>query len=72
MVTKEQCLAAMYNQYVYHIPTNKRFRVSGRCKTWKLKYPNSFILPIKFGLYRSSSITEHNAHEFAWSLPTKD
>lgn len=71
MVTKEQCLAAMYNQYVFHLPSGKRFRVSGKCKTWKQKYPDSFILPIKFGLYRRSSITEHNAHEFSWTEEKK-
>lgn len=38
-------------------------RPSGRCQTWKTR-PNEFRLPVKYGLYESSAITERNASQF--------
>lgn len=66
MITKEQCLAAMHSQYVYHLPSGRKWRVSGRCKVW-VRTPESFRLPIKWGLYNSGTITETNCSEFSWS-----
>jgi hypothetical protein len=66
MVTKEQCLAAMHSQYVYHLPSGRRWRVSGRCKVW-VRTPEAFHLPIKCGLYNAGAITETNCNEFSWS-----
>ncbi len=65
MVTKEQCLAAMHSQYVYHLPSGRKWRISGRCKIWI--NTECFYLPIKFGLYTIDAITEKNCNEFAWS-----
>lgn len=41
----------------------ERWRVNGKCKLWKTR-PGEFRLPIKFGLYGHSYITELNAHDF--------
>lgn len=45
--------------------TPQRFRVSGRCKTWKTR-PNEFRLPVKRGLYQHGYITHENAQDFVW------
>lgn len=40
-----------------------RVRPSGKCQTWKTR-PNEFRLPVKYGLYESSAITQNNADLF--------
>lgn len=40
-----------------------RVRPSGRCQTWKTR-PDEFRLPVKYGLYESSAITEQNMESF--------
>jgi hypothetical protein len=40
-----------------------RWKVNGQLKLWK-RTPGKFKLPIKFGLYQYSYITEENAHLF--------
>ena len=76
MVTKEQCMAATYRSE-FHFGDCKRaigprggvtihqtrVRVSGRCQTWKTR-PEEYRLPVKYGLYESSEITERRAGEF--------
>lgn len=38
-------------------------RVSGKCQTWKTR-PHEFRLPVKYGLYENSAVTERNAADF--------
>jgi hypothetical protein len=38
-----------------------RWRVSGQCQTWKTR-PDHFRVPIKFGMYESSTLDHHNAY----------
>ena len=38
-------------------------RASGSCQTWKTR-PDDFKLPVKFGLYASTYITQDNAGSF--------
>jgi hypothetical protein len=40
-----------------------RWRINGQLKLWQ-RTPSRFKLPIKFGLYQYSYITEENAHLF--------
>ena len=76
MITKEQAMTAN----LFHLgnctsKTGKRgaiyrvisnWRRMGRTKTWKTR-PDEFRVPVKFGLYQSGYVTEHDAHE--WHLP---
>jgi hypothetical protein len=76
MITKEQALALRYRE-VIHYGTCKtlvgkkggltykteNWRVDGKAKTWKTR-PNEFKIPIKFGLYQHSYLTEHNMMDF--------
>lgn len=67
MVTKEQAMNAGYRQNFWFKSRDgkiKKVYVSGQCKTWKTR-PNEFRLPVKFGLYESSAITEYNCQYFA-------
>lgn len=41
-------------------------RVSGQCQTWKTR-PEDFRLPVKYGLYENSAITQDNAAD--WHVP---
>jgi hypothetical protein len=71
MVTKQDCI----NGGVFHYteaegyvdgkgkPKIERWRSNGRCKTWVTR-PDEFRLPVKFGLYGYSAITNLNAYEF--------
>lgn len=63
----EDCVHAQHGDLVYMIGSaigvSHRYRVSGRCKTWKTR-PGEFRLPIKYGLRESSAITQHNIHMF--------
>lgn len=73
MVTKEQ---AATNREFHRGPCRKyigprggveriteHWRASGNIRTWATR-PDDFRLPIKYGLYRSDEITQHNAREF--------
>lgn len=44
----------------YHI---EEWRRNGRTQTWKTR-PNEFRVPIKYGMYDYSAITESNAGDF--------
>lgn len=79
MITKEQAMALRHGDVLHFIgQQNCRVwygkhggyhesivcvRVSGRCKTWKTR-PTEFQLPVKYGLYQSSCVNEHNAYMF--------
>jgi hypothetical protein len=39
------------------------WRVNGKCQTWKTR-PEEFKLPIAYGLYDHSYVTETNCSEF--------
>jgi hypothetical protein len=39
------------------------WRVNGACKIWKTR-PLEFSVPIKFGLYASSYLTDRNGEDF--------
>jgi hypothetical protein len=40
-----------------------RVRISGKCQTWKTK-PDDFRVPVKYGMYESSAIDQHNAADY--------
>jgi hypothetical protein len=40
-------------------------RQSGQVKTWK-RDPKRFRMPVKYGLYESSEVTQDNASDFHW------
>ena len=40
-----------------------RVRISGKVKTWKTR-PARFEVPVKYGMYESSSMDEANAGQF--------
>ena len=80
MITKEQALdAAQHGLEIHYVGrhdctrtvgprggvTEKttRVRPSGRCQTWK-RDTSRFRLPVKYGLYESSAITEDNAADW--------
>ena len=73
MVTKEEamkCNTFHYGECTRAIGPNGgekidiiKWRASGKCKTWK-RNPLKFSLPIKFGLYRSSYLTQENSDLF--------
>lgn len=48
-----------------------RVKVSGPCKTWESE-PNEFRLPVKYGLFQTLYITEHNAGEFTTTVPSTE
>jgi hypothetical protein len=48
--------------------TVTRVRPSGRCQTWKTR-PDAFRLPVKYGMYESSAITQDNASD--WHLASE-
>lgn len=78
-VTKAQAEAARYGEEFHYTGKHQcrrhfgpkggvteditRVRVTGACKTWKTR-PESFRLPVKYGLRESSAIDKDNAHDF--------
>lgn len=79
MITKEQALklGGQYGQMLIHANGCQRhvgprggitdkveqWRPSGQCKTWKRDQAR-FRLPIKFGMYGNSEITNQNCDQF--------
>lgn len=76
MVTKSQAVKAKYRQEFHYGACSRmkgirggvtehivRVRVSGRCQTW-VRVPEQFHLPVKYGLFESYSINNHNAGQF--------
>lgn len=76
MVTKEQALQFDEFHYTGYEECSKhvgpkggitynitKVRRSGKTQVWK-RNPNRFRLPIKYGMYESSAITEDNADQF--------
>ena len=76
MVTKEQALNCRYFHYTGKRQCKRvvgprggvrenvvQVRANGQCKTWK-RDPERFQLPIKYGLYEYSYITNENAADF--------
>jgi hypothetical protein len=69
VITKEQALAAthgttFYNQNLRGADKRPmRCRVSGKCRIWVTR-PDEFVLPVKYGMYHSFTISRINAH--AW------
>jgi hypothetical protein len=73
MVTKQQAMEC----HTFHFGQCKRhtgprggvtefvehWRSNGQCKTWKTR-PEEFSLPIKYGLWSYSYLTNTNAHQF--------
>lgn len=45
-----------------------RVQVSGKCLKWESK-PNEFKLPVRYGLFQTLYITEHNATDFTTACP---
>jgi hypothetical protein len=70
-VTKEMAMAAgdSWSRVVFHyapacsLERVERWRTNGKCQTWK-RDTKRFRLPVKFGLYGYSAITDLNADEF--------
>ena len=76
MITKSLARELGYGQELHYGPctrkigprggvteTIERWRVSGRCKTWKTR-PDEFEVPIKHGLRTSTYLTHRNADQF--------
>ena len=79
MVTKEQAISAQHGDTFHYEGQHKcrqyvgprggvtenitRVRVTGLCQTWK-RSPERFRLPVKYGLYESGAIDEHNAEQW--------
>lgn len=69
MLTETRAQAVRYGQTLYHLTdrnangTPRRFRVSGKCQTWKMR-PGEFRLPVKFGWRGYTAITPHSAWGF--------
>lgn len=70
MVTKQDCINGGLFRYLKATyksrgRTNEPIQVrsSGRCQTWKTR-PDDFKLPVKYGMYESSYITQDNAPFF--------
>lgn len=75
MITKEQALTAHEFHYVHHpdyivgprggitSPKIEIWRRNGQTKTWK-RQPERFRIPVKYGLYAYSYITEYDAEKF--------
>lgn len=79
MVNKEQAIAARSGDEFHYTGRHDctrvvgprggvkenvvRVRVTGACKTWKTR-PTEFRLPVKYGLYESSSIEPWNAADW--------
>jgi hypothetical protein len=70
MITRDDALEHR-NEHFYHSHertrdgSSMRVRRSGMTKTWKRR-PSDFHMPVKYGLYNSSYISERNQHE--WHL----
>lgn len=75
MITKEQALTANEFHFAHSdkvivgprggktYPKIEVWRRNGRTQTWKTR-PNEFRIPVKFGLYDYSYITEREARSF--------
>lgn len=66
MVTLQQAITA--NNFTHVSMKNKdntplRVRRSGKTKTWK-RNQEAFSIPVKYGLYYSTYITEKNASDW--------
>ena len=62
MITKEQAMQLTYRQVILD-SDNKRWYVTGKCKTWK-RSPERFQVPIKHGLYVHAYLTNDNKEYF--------
>lgn len=66
MITKDQALTASNFTHVSKTNADKsplRVRRTGKTQTWKTR-PNEFKVPVKYGLYEHTYITNANAHEW--------
>ncbi len=66
MVTKEQALSA--NRFTHATLKNAdktalRVKRTGKTQTWKTR-PDEFKIPVKYGLYESTYITNLNADQW--------
>lgn len=59
MVTKEQAMT----RHFFKDDMGHRWRANGKCQVW-VRSPERFKLPVKFGLWEYTYITELNAHRF--------
>lgn len=72
MLTKQQAMSLRPGTVLHHVKLKGgdqqplRVRVSGRCITWKTR-PAEWRLPVKYGLYVSSTISPANA--MLWCVP---
>ena len=79
MITKDQALKLNYGDILHYTGQSNcaeitgprggktykvtRVRVSGKCKIWK-RSPERFHIPVKYGMYESLYIDEHNCVDF--------
>jgi hypothetical protein len=76
MITIEQAKALKHGDILFSetLKDSKgyplRVRVSGKLKTW-VRSPNEFRLPIKYGLYQSSEVTDATAHLWSTTAPNQ-
>lgn len=62
-MTVDEVKELSYSETLIYLPTNKRWRVNGKVKTWKTN-ANRVEVPIKHGLYSFGYINEFNCGEF--------
>jgi hypothetical protein len=68
MINKETAMALSIGTEIFHIfqcnadGTPQRWRVNGKCKTWKTA-PKNFKVPVKRGLKEFAYLTQENNRE---------
>jgi hypothetical protein len=76
-ITRDQALGLTHGDILHYAPVCnrtvgprggvkvkvERWRVNGKVKTWK-RSPDRFEIPIKFGLYGFSYLTDSNCDQF--------
>lgn len=67
-ITLSQAKALKPGNYIHHVDdknadgTPRRWRVTGRPKTWKTR-PDEVRVPLKYGLRGYDSLTEHDLNQ---------
>ena len=71
MITLEQAKSLKKGDFVYETEYGnwvRKWKVNGKVKTWK-RTPSRIYVPLKFGLYTLSSLTEIDLNEFFLTDP---
>jgi hypothetical protein len=73
MITKEQAMDKRNTEFHADGRKCKIWKRDGETKVWKIR-PEEFMIPVQYGLYRYSRITDANSYLFhlASECPGKD